>query len=412
MERLQTSKFELMPTGEQTRRMRQFAGACRFVFNRALALQKQSRETGGSFIGYVAMARHLTAWRNAMETPWLADAPVHPQQQALKDLERAYGNFFAKRAAFPRFRKKGERDSFRYPDPKQIRLDAGNGRISLPKLGWLRYRNSRAVAGEVRSVTVSQRAGKWFVSILTKREVEQSIPNGPAVDTVVDTAIGIDVGVARFATLSDGSYLAPLNSFRTHEQRLAKYQRRMARKVKGSSNWKMAKARVARIHARIADARNDFLHKASATISKNHALIVLEDLQVRNMTRSASGTADDPGCGVRAKAGLNRAILDQGWGEFRRQLEYKAAWRGGFVVAVPAAHTSQACPRCDHVSKENRRTQALFACVACGYANHADHVGAINVLGRGQRLFACGGRALSGHPVKQEPAEATARVTA
>jgi putative transposase len=107
-------------------------------------------------------------------------------------------------------------------------------------------------------VTVSQRAGKWFVSILTKREVEQSIPNGPAVDTVVDTAIG----VARFATVSDGSYLAPLDSFRTHEQRLAKYQRRMARKVNGSSNWKKAKARVARIHARIANARNDFLSLA------------------------------------------------------------------------------------------------------------------------------------------------------
>jgi putative transposase len=379
MQRLQAFKFELMPTGEQARKMRQFAGACRFVYNKALALQQENHAVGGKFIGYVAMAKHLTAWRNSLDTPWLKDAPVHTSQCALKDLDGAFGNFFAKRADFPRFKRKGMSDSFRYPDPKQITLDGGNGRIKLPKLGWLRYRNSRVVLGEVRSATVSLRAGKWFISILTKREVVEPIPRGPAV--------GIDVGVARFATLSDGTYIAPLASFRKHEQRLAKYQRRMARKVKGSSNWKRAKARVQRIHARIAYARNDFLHKASNTISKNHAMIAVEDLQVRNMSKSAAGTADAQGCNVRAKSGLNKSILDQGWFEFRRQLEYKTAWRGGFFVAVPPQNTSRTCPSCGHISAENRKTQALFACVRCGHEANADHVGAINVLERGQRLL-------------------------
>ena len=120
----------------------------------------------------------LTGWRNSADTAWLADAPVHPLQQTLKDLERAYSNFFTKRADFPRFKKKGRSESFRYPDPKQIKLDQANNRLFLPKLGWLRYRNSRDVLGMVKNVTVSQSCGKWFVSIQTEREVEQPIPQG------------------------------------------------------------------------------------------------------------------------------------------------------------------------------------------------------------------------------------------
>jgi putative transposase len=268
----------------------------------------------------------------------------------------------------------------------------------------MRYRNSRMVLGEVRSATVSHRAGKWYVSILTRREVEQPIPHGPVV--------GIDVGVARFATLSDGTFIAPLASFKKHEQRLAKYQRRMARKVKGSSNWKKAKARVQRIHARISNARSDFLHKASNEISKSHAMIAVEDMQVRNMSKSASGTADAPGRNIRAKSGLNKSILDQGWFEFRRQLEYKTAWRGGFFVAVPPQNTSRTCPSCGHISADNRRTQALFACVRCSHEANADHVGAINVLERGQRLLACGETAQWGRSKKQEPAEVTRAIAA
>ncbi|KAF1035065.1 MAG: hypothetical protein GAK33_04973 [Burkholderia lata] len=399
MQRLQAFKFELMPNGEQQRNMCRFSGACRFVFNKALAWQKENYEAGGKFIGYVAMAKRLTAWRNGTETPWLKDAPVHPLQHALKNLERSYKNFFAKRTAFPRFKKKGHSDSFRYPDSKQIKLDQVNNRIFLPKLGWLRYRNSRDVLGEVRNATVSQHAGKWFVSIQTAREVEQPVPHATR-------AIGIDMGIARFATMSDGSFLAPLNSFKRHEARLRRAQRAMSRKVKFSNNWKKAKARFQRIHARIGNARRDYLHKATTTISQNHAMVCIEDLRVSNMSRSAAGSPDAPGKNVRAKSGLNKAILDQGWFEFRRQLAYKLAWNGGWLVAVPPANTSRTCPACESVSAESRRTQAAFRCVACGHKGHADVVGAINILARGHRVAACGESVPSGRSMKQEPTEA------
>ena len=180
--------------------------------------------------------------------------PCIPLQQALKDLERAYSNFFAKRADFPRFKKKGQHDAFRYPDPKQIKLDQANSRLFLPKLGWLRYRNSRSVQGTVKNVTVRQKNGTWFVSIQTAREVEQPVPAATG-------AVGIDLGIARFATLSDGSHLDPLNSFKRHETALRKAQQAMSRKVKFSNNWKKAKAKVQNIHTRIGNARRDYLHQ-------------------------------------------------------------------------------------------------------------------------------------------------------
>ena len=398
MKRLQAYRYELMPNGEQRRNMRRFAGSCRFVFNKALALQKENHEAGNKFIGYVAMAANLPVWKREVGMEWLKDSPSQALQHALKDLERAYKNFFEKRAAFPRFKKKGMGDSFRYPDPKQIKHDQANSRLFLPKLGWLRYRNSREVLGELRNVTVSQSGGKWFVSIQTQREVEQPVHPSTRI-------VGIDMGITRFATLSDGGHIEPLNTFRKHQQGLARCQRAMSRKTKFSNNWKKAKARVQNIHTRIANVRRDFLHKTTTTISKNHAIVCIEDLQVRNMSKSAAGSSDSPGRNVRAKSGLNKSILDQGWFEFRRQLEYKQVWLGGDVLAVPPRNTSRTCPACGHVSVENRQTQATFECVDCGYENNADLVGAINVLERGHRLLACGELAQSGRSVKQEPAE-------
>ena len=400
MKRQQACRYEIQPNGAQQRQMRRFAGSCRFVFNKALAMQKEHYEKGEKKLSYAGLCKTLTEWRKSLKTAWLADSPVHPLQQSLKDLERAYANFFARRAAFPRFKKKGRRDSFRYPDPKQFKIDQANSRLFLPKLGWLRYRNSRNIIGQAKNITVSANGDKWFVSIQTEREVEQ--PVHPAT-----SIIGIDMGITRFATLSDGSHIEPLHTFRKHERRLAKYQRQMSHKQKFSHNWNKAKARVQTMHTRIANVRKDFLHKATTTISKTHAMVCIEDLQVRNMSRSAAGTGEAPGRNVKAKSGLNKSILDQGWFEFRRQLEYKQVWLGGDVLAVPARNTSRTCPACGHVSANNRLTQARFACVECGYENNADLVGAINVLARGHRVLACGELAQSGHSVKQEPAEAT-----
>ncbi len=440
MQRLQAFKYELLPNGQQERQMRRFAGSCRFVYNKALALQKERHEQGQKKLGYAGLCQLLTAWRHSADTAWLADAPVHPLQQALQDLERAYSHFFAQRAGFPKFKKKGRSDSFRYPDPKQIQLDQANSRICLPKLGWLRYRNSRDVVGKVKSVTVSKHAGRWFVSIQTEREVEQPKPKGGVV--------GIDVGIARLATLSDGTFYAPLNSFKRHEARLRKAQQALSRKVQFSNNWKKAKARLQRIHSQMANARRDFLHKVSTAICKSQAIVCIEDLRVRNMSKLAAGTADAPGKNVRAKSALNKAILDQGWYEFRRQLEYKLAWKGGRLIVVPPQNPSRTCPCCGHVSSDNRQTQAWFECVACGYENNADRgsgpeafrgsgpeaflVGAINILARGIQLLrdegqdttdaavgmrvgeppvsarmACGSNRTGGR--KQEPAETTAQ---
>lgn len=158
------------------------------------------------------------------------------------------------------------------------------------------------------------------------------------------------MGVADFAALSTGEIIAPVDALKRHTQRLARYQRAMSRKQKFSRNWTRARARVQKLHTRIGNIRRDHLHKLSTTLSKNHAGIVIGDLQVRNMSRPASGTVGQPGRNTRAKAGLNRSILDQGWFGFRRQLECKQAWRGGIVVAVDPRNTSRTCPDCGHVA--------------------------------------------------------------
>lgn len=215
--------------------------------------------------------------------------------------------------------------------------------------------------------------------------------------------VGVDMGVKRFLTLSEGSYQQPLNSFKTLENKLAFSQRRLARKVKFSANWKKQKQRITALHQRIANARHDFLHKSSTTLSKNHAMIVVENLKVGNMSRSAKGTMAVPGRHVNARSGLNKAILDQGWSMFVDMLEYKQDWAGGQVIKVAPHFTSQTCPACGYVDLNNRLTQHEFVCVSCEFTGHADHVGAINVLERGHRLLACGAEPL-GAVLKQEPA--------
>lgn len=195
----------------------------------------------------------------------------------------------------------------------------------------------------------------------------------------------------------------PVNSFKANQDKLACLQRILARKVKFSANWKKQKAKISRLHSHIANIRRDYLHKATTTISKNHAMIVIEDLKVSIMSKSATGTKDQPGRNVAAKSGLNRAILDQGWHEMRRQLTYKQDWRGGDVLAINPAYTSQKCACCGHTAKDNRQTQASFVCTACGYSANADINGARNILAAGHAVLACRGTVHSGRPLKQEP---------
>ncbi|WP_142502352.1 RNA-guided endonuclease TnpB family protein [Klebsiella sp. 2680] len=398
MKRLQAFKFQLRPNGQQERDMLRFAGACRFVFNRALALQNENHEAGNKYIPYTKMASWLIEWKSDTETQWLKKAPSQPLQQSLKDLERAYKNFFQKRAAFPRFKKRGQNDAFRYP--QGVKLDQPNNRISLPKLGWIRYRNSREVIGEVKNVTVSQSCGKWYVSIQTEYEVADPVHNA-------ESMVGLDAGVTKLATLSDGTVYQPVNSFKASQRKLAMLQRQLSRKEKFSANWQKQKRKIQRLHSHIANIRRNYLHKVTTEISKNHAMIVIEDLKVSNMSKSAKGTSEQHGRNVKAKSGLNRSILDQGWYEMRRQLEYKQLWRGGQVLAVPPAYTSQRCACCGHTAKENRQLQSKFECLECGYIENADINGARNILAAGHAVLACGGRVQSDRPLKQEPTEAS-----
>ena len=368
-------KFEIMPNGEQIRRIKQFCGCSRFVFNRALAWQKERYEQDNNHkFSYSKTTNLLPQWKK--ELLWLKDCHSQVLQQSLKDLESAFKNFFEKRADFPKFKRKGEKDSFRYP--QGCKLEQQNNRLWLPKIGWVRYRNSRDVVGEVKNVTVRQKCGRFFVSIQT--EFEQEIP------THQGGEIGIDMGVARFATLSNGEYFEPLNSFKKHQNALKKAQQSLSRKVKFSQNWLKQKAKIGKIHYKIRNARQDYLHKISTEISKNHAMIYVEDLQIANMSKSAKGTTEQHGKNVKQKSGLNRAILDQSWFEFRRQLDYKTQWLGGFLVAVPPQNTSRTCPCCGYTAKENRQTQADFECVECGYTENADMVGALNILARGRAI--------------------------
>jgi putative transposase len=379
MKRLQAFKFQIEPNGEQIRAMRQYAGNARKIWNLALNRQQELHTAGEKFTNSFGMNNWLPAWKQ--EFSYLCDSPSQTLQQVTKDLAAAYKNFFEKRADFPQFKKKGRSsDSVRFPQGFEI--DEANRRIRLPKLGWIRYRNSRGIIGLAKNITVSCVAGKWYASIQTEREVGQPIHPSTSI-------VGLDAGITLFATLSDGTMFEPVNALRTRAAKMAKYQRRMSRKVKFSRNWKKAKARITKLHQRVAHTRNDFLHKTSNIISKNHAVVVIEDLNVTNMSKSASGTLEAPGRSVNAKSGLNKSILDQGWGEFRRQLEYKQAWLGGEVFVVNPRNTSRTCPACGHISAENRKTQSQFECVECGYAENADLNAAVNILRAGHARLAC-----------------------
>lgn len=358
-----------------------FAGCCRFVWNKALALQIERLDKGKRCLSYPEMAEMLVQWKK--KHPFLKEAPSQALQQRLMDLDRAIKDAFDPKSPkeFPQFKKKYKNlPSFRYPQG----FDISGSRIFLPKFGWARFFKSRKITGTAKNVALSLSGKHWYVSIQTEQTVEEPVHGS-------SLSVGIDFGVKRLLTLSDGTYYMPLNAFRNAMGNLAIAQRKLSRMVKRSSNWIKQKRTIENLHIRIADARRNYLHVISSEVSKNHAVIVLEDLQVKNMTASAQGTEDKPGKNVRQKAGLNRAILDQGWGELKRQIEYKQMWRGGMTIFVDPAYTSQECSACGHVSPENRPSQELFYCEKCGYTANADENAAKVVKSRaGHARVVCG----------------------
>ena len=376
-------KYRLKPNRATRAKFVRFAGACRFVWNKILSINEHRYFAGVPCLSYAEACQLLAWWKQSEEYGWLRAVHSQVLQQCLKDLERAYANLFAGRTAPPQYRKKFLADSFRYPQGFKV----DGRRVSLPMIGWVEFWDSRPIDGTIKNVTISRQGKHWFVAL----QVELDVP-APVHPSMAE--VGIDLGIATFAATSAGELHPPLNAYRRVEKKKARLQRRLAGMVKYSCNWKKQQRRIAQLDIRIANCRHDFLHQLSTQTSKNHAVIVIEDLQVRNMSRSAKGTVEEPGKNVAQKAGLNKAILDQGWGMFRHMLEYKQHWRGGEVIAVNPRYTSQTCPECGHVAKENRVQQALFSCVACGYTYHADVVAAKNILALGhrERLNACSPR--------------------
>lgn len=367
--------YRLYPTPEQAETLGAWVGAVRFVFNLGLEQRRDWFRPGRRF-NYASQCREVTALR--AEVDWLREVPVHALQQGMKDLDRAYQNWWAGRAAAPTPRKRGQRDTMRFPDPATFafrRISRRVGEVKLPKLGWVRLRWDKAIPGEVKNITVARRAGMWTVAAQYEHEMAEPEPS-------TLPAVGVDRGVAVFAALSDGVMIAPANHGKKALKALARAQRRLARKKRGSNNRRKQVRRIARLHMRIANARKDFLHKVSTTIAKSHGVVVMEKLEIRNMVRSARGTAEEPGRSVRAKAGLSRSILDQGWGMFGQFLRYKLPERGGEVREVVPQNTSRTCSACGIVDAENRRGQR-FHCVACGHEAHADTNAAIEILRRG-----------------------------
>lgn len=410
----------LQPTGEQERLLRQWAGMSRFVWNRALSIESARYRRGEKkLLGVYAMKRELTQWREVgRDTEFLREAPVHVLQNVLWDLYGSYDRFFKKsQEKPPQFRKKSKSHiSVTETDAATFEIDYVNHRLKFPKLGWINCRFPREIIGKANAVTIRFDGKHWIASVQVSVEIkgEPIHPNR--------SIVAGDLGVVQRVTWSDGTITDAINVL-WEEKRVAFYQRQLKNKKKFSKNWLKVQTKIRKLHRRIANIRKDATNKTTTDISKNHAIVVLGDLDVKNMSASAKGTKNNPGKNVRQKSGLNRSILRQGWFAFGRQLVYKLAWRGGELVRRSEAYTSQTCPKCDHINKSNRVSQAKFVCQNCGLEAHADLVGATNQLikflesEKGKTLLASGYRAsanslwspaqLSG-TTKQEPAEGIA----
>ena len=387
-------RYRLQPTREQETVLLRHCSDARYVWNLAVEQHAWWRPGRRSAPGHLEQCRQLTAAR--ADNPWLAGGSQTVQQQALRDFARAMAGFFAGTHGRPSWRKAGRDEGFRVTGRRGRqwdvrRLNRNWGQVRVPKAGWVRFRWSRDVPADARSFRVTRdRAGRWHVAFA----VIPAPVHGPGTGEVV----GIDRGVTVSAALSTGEMLTVPGLSAREQARLRRLQRRLAKARRGSARRGKAKIAVARLKARERDRRKDWCEKTSTGIARRFDVIRVEDLNIRNMTRSAKGTAARPGRGVRAKAGLNQGISRSGWGLLVRRLEDKAPGR---VEKVPAAYTSQRCSACGHVDGRSRESQARFRCTACGYAGNAD-VNAARNIAAGHAVKTRGGDGAS-RPVNREP---------
>ncbi|WP_210499361.1 RNA-guided endonuclease InsQ/TnpB family protein [Vibrio crassostreae] len=403
--------YKLEPEGQQIQKLYQMAGCGRVIYNKTLdfLLNIARKQLGGSAdnkafykqlnelsyderITLVAHFPHsnslnklITEWKKDPKLAWLKEAYTDNLQQRQRDLRGSAMDEWVKgKRGFPIFRqrKKAHHSTMRFVQfQKYCKLF--DRHIQLPnKLGKVRFRNSRPIEGKPKNATVSLNAcGEWHVSIMC--EVKIQLP-----DYVSGEQCGIDMGIAKNMTVStdscgDEGVFYGVHSYRVYQSELAKAQKKLSRMELGSNNWMKQKRKVSRIHQKIANIRKDYQHKATTEISKKHAMVICEALKVKNMSKSAKGDSENHGKNVAAKSGLNKSILDEGWGELRRQLKYKMEWSGGFYDEVNPVNSSRECPICGHISAEHRTEQAHFECVNCNHAENADKHASKVILQRG-----------------------------
>jgi putative transposase len=363
-------RYRFYPTQDQAAQLLRTFGCVRMVYNRALEARATAWEQEQRRVTYADTSALLTGWKASEEFGFLNEVSCVPLQQCLRHLQTAFGNFFAKRARYPRFKsRKGGRASAEYT---RSAFRWRDDQLTLAKMAEpldIRWSRSLPEGAVPSTVTVSRDAAtRWHVSIL----VETCVEHLPA----SQGAVGVDMGLTSLVTLSSGEKIANPRHERRDRVRLARAQRALARKQKGSFNRDKARLTVARVHARIADRRRDVLHKLSTRLVRENQTIVIEDLAVANMVRNRS---------------LARAISDSAWSQFRSMLQYKAQWYGRRVVVadrwLPSSKTCSACGRVGEKMPLHVRT---FECAGCGLVRDRDHNAALNILAAGRAVAACG----------------------
>jgi putative transposase len=394
-------RFRVEFTGEQAEYAEKIGSACRAVWNTGLEQRRVYRRRGAR-INYREQAGELAEAK--ADHRWLSEVPGHCLQQTLMDLDkacRAHGTFKVRWRSGRRWA-----PSFRFPEGNKMiveRLNRRHGRVKLPKLGWVKFRMSRVLDGEtIRSATLRREGRHWFVSFLV--DDGQMTPHAHGAP---GAAVGVDRGVTTAIATSDGKLIDREFLTAGEQRRALALQRKLSRAARRGRNRDEARAALTGIRARERARRRDFYAQAAHQLAAANAVVVLEDLKTRNMTRSAKGTIDEPGTNVRAKSGLNRAILAKGWHQFDLALISAARYSGTTVVRVPAAFTSQRCSACAQVDPKSRESQAVFRCTTCAHCEHADVNAARNILAAGLAVTACQDQphpAGRERPPKQEPA--------
>jgi putative transposase len=379
-------RYRAYPTPEQAERLTEWGHTCRAVWNLALAQRQFAWRQRGMTIRAAQQCRDLTEAR--ADLSWLADLPAQSAQQILRQLDRAYDNWWNPEhsAGAPTFRRRGAGLSVPFPGQAVAvrKLSRRWAEVRLPKVGWVRFRLSRPLGGQLRNATVSRDGLGWHVSFGVATGAQATAANGLP-------GCGVDFGVACSAFVSDETEprLMPASLTPGEQRRLLGLERRKARQIRwakryngGRYSYRLRRtiAEVAKLRARQARRRLDFTHKLTTDLAKHHGWVAVEDLRVKSMTRSAQGTAESPGRNVRAKSGLNRSVLDNTPGERRRQLTYKVAGFGSELRVVPAPGTSQTCSACGVRDPGSRQGCGReFACTSCGHQAHADWNAARNI---------------------------------